>query len=373
MAFCWLFSLGCAGWALRQPAAKFGALIGSLGAGTGAALACLSKNTGWLLALSLLCACLGRSQAARWRTLAPWAGCAVFAILTAPLIEWWLTRGSSVQLVPEVSWQTAASAVVQPFLTATPPFLYAGGVVLRELFGPNRRSPVDRLFRLSIVVPIVPLALLAIFTTGDAEWVTPALLTLSVHSARAPAVARGLVRTCIGAGAAIALLGWCWLRTDLPWHTGQLLGGYEPWLDASNDFYAWGPGRELLEGAVTSARERTGQNPVVVGPHWSVCAQADVALAGRVHVGCNTVELDDYDNWSHPARWSDAATVLFVTDSRFHATPPETFQGRPPVAVHGVSVDRFERSVRHISVTEFDRESATAMGSTPAPRGPPAR
>src|SRR5690606_14058105 len=112
--------------------------------------------------------------------------------------------------------------------------------------------------------------------------------------------------------------------------------------------------------AVSSARERTGQMPVVVGPSWNVCAQAEVALAGLVHVGCDSLERDDYDLWSDPAIWTSTQTLLFVTDSRYHRAPPESFHGRSAVAVHRAAVERFGQTVRALSVSEFDREEGTA-------------
>jgi hypothetical protein len=175
-----------------------------------------------------------------------------------------------------------------------------------------------------------------------------------------PPLRRSLGWTCLATGYGVAFLGWFWLRTSLPVTVGQWLGGYDPALDPSNDFYAWGPGKQLLEEAVQSARERTGQMPIVVGPRWNVCAQAEVALAGHVHVGCDSAEHDDYDLWSDPAIWSSAQTLLFVTDSRFHRSPPEFFHGRAAVAVHRTVVERFGQTVRSVSVSEFDREEDTA-------------
>lgn len=373
LAFSWLITLGCAGWAMRHDAADFGTLLACLGAGAGAALGCLSHNGGWLLAASLLVASVASPRAGRFRTLAPWAACVLFVILTAPLLGWWRTRGLSLRWSDDVSLQSAAGTLFKPLIAATPPFVYAGFVLARELWRPHRQSGVDRLLRLGLLIPVLPQALLAIYTTAAADWLIPAYLVLGLHAARAPAIARGLARSCVGVGATIAVFGWCWLRTDLPFHTGELLGGYEPSLDPSNDLYAWGPGRQLLESAVVAARDRTGRTPVVVGPHWSICAQADVTLAGSVHVGCDSLELDDYDDWSHPSAWSNANTILFVTDTRFHGKPPESFHGRPAVTVHQTSVERFGRSVREISVTEFDREEATATLSRLRSTGPLAR
>src|SRR5262249_30104495 len=69
-ALSWLAALACAGGALRHPASSFRSLLSTLGAGVAAALCCLSKQGGWLLALSLLWVVLERPQAARRRTLA---------------------------------------------------------------------------------------------------------------------------------------------------------------------------------------------------------------------------------------------------------------------------------------------------------------
>ncbi|HKO93723.1 MAG TPA: hypothetical protein VJU61_21365, partial [Polyangiaceae bacterium] len=100
---------------------------------------------------------------------------------------------------------------------------------------------------------------------------------------------------------------------------------------------------------------------LVVGPHWAVCAQAEVALAGQTHVGCDTSQLDDYDRWSNPASWPDAETIVFVTDSRFSDVPPETLYGRQALATHETAIERFGRSVRRITVVEFDRAEANAQ------------
>jgi hypothetical protein len=355
----WLSALACAGWALRHPASSFRSLLATLGAGVATALCCLSKQAGWLLLASLAWVMLERPQAARRRTLAPWAAAFVFAILVAPLVRWWAEHGPGVRLDP-LPWPQMPSVLLRPLIAATPPFLFAGVLVGADLLASERRSPVDRLLRLNLLIPLLPLLLLAIAAGGDAGWLTPAYLTLSVHAARMGPLPRRLTQSCVGLGAALALLGWCWLRTDLPYLCGQLLGGYEPTWDTSSDLYAWGPGRPLLRAVVDGARERTGREPVVVGPHWAVCAQAEVALQGNVAVGCDSAELDDYDLWLPADRWSAAATIVLVTDSRFAETAPDTLYGRPQVAVHDAEVKRFGRSVRHIIIAEFDRDEANA-------------
>jgi hypothetical protein len=359
-AYCWLLALGCSGFVLRSPMASFAVLLASVGAGAATALACLSKTGGWMLAACLLCMCVVRGERARFRTITPWAAAGMFAILTAPLVTFWWRRGAILALDPELSLQHGLLQLARPLISVTPPFLVAGALVSRDLLSRSRGDLVDRELRCHLLLPLVPLAALAACTGAESDWLMAAYLALSLHVARMPALRRSLSWTCIATGAGIALLGWCWLRTTLPLSAGRWLGGYDPALDTSNDFYAWAPGKELLEEAVASARERNGAMPIVVGPHWSVCAQAELALGGRVHVGCDTIEEDDYDTWSDPALWMSAQTLLFVTDSRFHRTPPEIFYGRNVVSVRRVVVERFGQAVRAITVSEFEREEGTA-------------
>ncbi|HTV17084.1 MAG TPA: hypothetical protein VMG12_00395, partial [Polyangiaceae bacterium] len=339
LAYCWLIALGCSLFVQRQPVASFGVLLVSIAGGVAAALACLAKVSGWLLAACLLATSLGRAERGRFRTIAPWAAGGMFAILISPLLTYWWRRGLNIELDPDLSMQHAATILMRPLLSATPPFIVAAVLIGRDLFSPQRQDGVDRTLRLHALLPLLPLAALAACTGAETDWLTPAYLALSLHVARMPSLRRSLAWTCVATGYGVAFLGWCWLRTSLPVTAGQWLGGYDPALDTSNDFYAWGPGKELLEEAVTSARERTGQTPVVVGPSWNVCAQAEVALAGQVHVGCDSLERDDYDLWSDPALWTSAQTLLFITDSRFHRAPPESCYGRTAVAIHRTSVE----------------------------------
>jgi hypothetical protein len=360
LAYGWLIALGCSAFVLRQPLGGFGVLLVSIAGGAAAAMACLAKASGWLLAACLLATSLGRAERARFRSIAPWAAGGIFAILTSPLLTYWWRRGLNIPIDLDVSLQHAAATFARPLLSLTPPFAVAAAWIAKDLFGPERKGRLDRALRYHVLLPLVPLMLLAACTGAESDWLTPAYLALSLHVARMPPLRRSLRWTCVGTGYGIVFLGWCWLRTSLPLTTGQWLGGYDAALDSSNDFFAWGAGKELLEEAVHSARERTGQTPIVVGPSWNVCAQAEVALAGQVHVGCDSLGHDDYDLWSDPAIWATAQTLLFITDSRFHHSPPESFYGRSVVAVHRAVVERFGQTVRAVSVSEFDRDEDTA-------------
>ena len=154
-AFAWLGALAGAGWALRHPPAAFRTLLASLAAGGAASLCCLSRGGGWLLVLSLAWVGLERTRAARLRTLAPWAGLFVFSILIAPLVSWWLSHGMSLRLNLEPSWQSVSVALFRPLVAATPPFLFAGALVARDLLRDERRTPIDRLLLLNLLVPVL--------------------------------------------------------------------------------------------------------------------------------------------------------------------------------------------------------------------------
>ena len=368
--YLWLAALGCAGVALRRPSASFGALFASVGAGVAAGLACLSKPSGWLLAASLVACALGRSERPRLRTLSPWAAAGLFAIITAPLVGYWKAHGVSLKLAPDLSIASAALALARPLMGVTPPFLVAGALVASDLLRRRGASAVDRSLSYHLLLPLLPLMALAACTSAETDWLTPACLVLSLHVARLPSLRRSLAWTCALTGLGVAFLGWCWLRTSLPLTAGQRFGGYEPALDASNDYYAWEPEKQLLEEAVAEIRTRTGQSPIVIGPHWRVCAQAEVALGGQVHVGCDSIAHDDYDDWSSPVLWDAAQTLLFVTDSRFDA-PPDAFFGRDVVSVRHAVVERFGQAVRTISVSRFERQEGTA-GVSPSDRAEPA-
>jgi hypothetical protein len=364
LSYSWLLAIACSCLALRRSATSFIGLLASVAAGALAALACLSEPSGWVLASCLCWVGLARSERHRFSTIAPWAACGVFVILTAPLVTFWWAHGFSLSHDTEPGVSHAALVLLRPVLSATPPFLVAGALVGRQLLrSAADGSVVERALRHHLLLPLVPLGILAVWARTETDWLTPLYLVLSLYVTRMPPLRRSLVYTCVGTGLGVALLGWCWLRTSAPLLTGQWLGGYDPALDTSNDLFAWGQGKQLLMQAVSSVRERTGQTPVVVGPHWSICAQAEVALGGSVHVGCDSAERDDYDDWSDPALWENAQTVLFVTDSRFHLEPPQSWHGRVPRTVHHVDVERFGQTVRTISVSELDREEGTARAA----------
>jgi hypothetical protein len=74
---------------------------------------------------------------------------------------------------------------------------------------------------------------------------------------------------------------------------------------------------------------------VVVGPHWTVCAQLHAALGPNVPVGCATPIPDDFDGWLPRKDWMRSDVIVFVSDDRFDVDLDRLLPDR--------AVTRFER------------------------------
>jgi hypothetical protein len=369
LAYCWLATLACAGRAQRAPQQSLVSIVAYMGVGVGAAVACLAKASGALLALGVFLSALRRGQLGRFRSLGPWAGLLMFGIVAEPLVRWELEQGFPMLRHRLINTQTDAGFSLRnvlhvaggQLLYVTPPFLWAAYLLARELYRRVDADAVDRLLQWTSAVAFVPLLIFCLYSrVAEPHWLAPAYLGVALHFARTNVVRRWLARTALVVGSLMALTGWAWVRTELPLAIGDRLGGYEPKYDPSNDLYAWQVGAPLLAERVEQAHERTGRRPVVVGPHWVVCAQAELALGGQVRVGCNSPIEDDYDRWLPRARWQSTPLAVFVTDSRFDFELPSAFVDYEIVAKEEVEVRRGGRVVRTISVVELERNEADA-------------
>jgi hypothetical protein len=362
LALAWLGALAFGALALRSPASSFRALIATLGAGGLAGVACLSHATGVLLALALLSALFGRGMLARWKTAAPWAAIGIALVLVLPLLVWEARsdfpmlrhRLIATQGNAGFSLRNLGALVGGQLAYVTPPFLAAAAFVLTDLARERARDPATRLLWLATLVPAAVLVPLCLWSrVAEPHWLAPAYLALAVHVARRDLVGRKLAVGSLVTGAVITLLAWLWVRTPLP--VVALGASYRARYDLANDLYAWGPAGRLLEDAVTRALSETRRLPVVVGPHWTVCAQAHARLEYRVPVGCNTAIRDDFDRWLPRKRWLDAPVVLYVHDSRFQVRPELELPGRAVTSSSQVEIVRGGRVVRTIWVTRLEK------------------
>jgi hypothetical protein len=372
LACLWLAALGLGALALGSPAESRRAFGATLGAGALVGLATLAKVSGVLLGIALLAAFLQKSERRRFATLAPWGALAVAAVLVAPLVVWESRSGApmlvhrlvSTQSESGLSLRNLGALVGGQVVYVTPPFLIAAGYVAVDLYRRRREDARARLLWYATIIPAFFLSSLCLWSrVAEPHWVAPAYLGLALHFGRSEAVGPRLARASVVTGAVVVGIAWAWVRTPLGI---SLLGSsYRARYDLVNDLYAWGPGARMLERAVARATLDSGRLPVIVGPHWIVCAQIEAALGSRVRVGCNSPRPDDFDRWYPRARWLAEPSVLYVHDSRFELDPEHELPDRSVRTVLSVQVRRGGQVVRTIWATHLEKSSDVARITAP--------
>jgi hypothetical protein len=207
----------------------------------------------------------------------------------------------------------------------TPPLLIGAFAVARDLHRRRDRDAASRLLW-SLTVTSLPLVLLCCFSrVAEPHWVAPLYLALPLHLARrAPQerlVGAGVARSAVATGAVAAALAHAWVL--LPVGPRWLGTSYEARYDLANDLYAWEAGLPVLRRALGESIDADLTPIVVVGPHWTVCAQVHAALPPGVLVGCHAEVPDDFARWLPASTWRRAPIVLYVTDDRFDSLPRE--------------------------------------------------
>jgi hypothetical protein len=126
----------------------------------------------------------------------------------------------------------------------------------------------------------------------------------------------------------------------------------DPRLDLSTELFGWPSAVQAVRDETVLAGAMRDSEPVdlfVVGPHWVICAQLEVALGDELSVGCDTPMEDDFDGWSPRDRWRAASTIVWVTDNRFG--PPPALRSHVPVRTREVRVERGGRTIRTFAIT----------------------
>lgn len=372
LAVMWMGALALAAVGLRSEPGSYRAMFALLGTGVLVGLACLSQASGALLGLALLVAFLAGPGRAHFRTPAPWVAILLAGILLAPAVRWEAQQGYpllrhrlvATQVHAGLSLRNLGALVGGQLLYVTPPFLIAAWLLLRDLWRERKDDPVSRLLWIATVVPGAVLIALCLWSrVAEPHWLAPAYLPLGIQLARSDAIGRRLAIGSVITGAVIAALAWVWVKTDLPI---ELLGShYRARYDLANDLYTWGPARQLLDDAIETTMIDSTHLPVVVGPHWVVCAQAQAAVGNKVPVGCNTSIRDDFDRWYPRGRWLSAPVLLYVTDSRFHIDPAKELPGRTVKSISRVAIRRGGRVVRTVRIYRLDKATDVGLVDTP--------
>jgi hypothetical protein len=345
-----------------------------LAAGLLAGVATASKATGGLLvvALAVAYALVARRRdaaAAIARTIWPWAGLASGLVVLAPIVlyeahtGWPLLRHRLGDM--QNTWNPIANvaallggqlAYVSPVLVAVAFF------VARDLFRERKSDALSTLLFAAFAVPFVPLVLFCLWSSGaEPHWLAPALLALPIHAARrVAAVPVKLTRIGAVLAGVMTLVAHAWVLS--PTLDAMFPSSADPKVDIANELYGWPTAAQAVQDQMRAAAtpfDPEGREVVVVGPHWTICAQLHAALPG-IRVGCATSIRDDFDDWFPREEWRKASYVLWVTDNRFPGDGAEQLPAHVSVGHGRVQVYRGGRVARTFDLYLYGR---TASGS----------
>lgn len=238
----------------------------------------------------------------------------------------------------------------------SPVVAWLGVTAMRAAYKNRHASePGERFLALACLVPGVALASFMLASRqAEPHWLGPAWLAAPMFLAVKSAAGVDLVRprqvsTAIAVAALFTVAGHAWVLSPrfLTW----MPASYEPRYDIANELYGWPQALETVAEAATPG-------DLIVGPHWTVCAQLH---AGQPNpVGCATPIRDDFDGWLPRAAWSKAPRVLYVTDNRFDLPASAVLPGYARVQERHISIFRGGRRVRMFSITTLERSAHAA-------------
>lgn len=373
----WLGTLALAALGLRaRPGTPAGASA-FLGAGLLAGIAASAKVSGLLLVLALVVAYarVARSkhpEARAARTIWPWAGLAAGLVVVLPIAVYEARSGFPMlrhRLVETqhgagVAFTNLGQLVGGQLVYLSPVLAWIAIRLARDLFRTRNDDARSTLLFACFAVPFVPLVLLCIWSpVAEPHWIAPALLALPLHAAR---IERAPLRPrVLTAGVAIAalftLVAHAWVL--VPASARLVPESADPKLDIASELYGWPTVVEATHEQMRLAAtpyDPEGREVVVVGPHWTICAQLHAAMPG-VRVGCATPVPDDFDRWLPRASWRAASEVLWVTDNRFAADGTDQLPLHVRTAEGRVRILRAGRTIRVFSLYLYSRRGSSEL------------
>ena len=143
----------------------------------------------------------------------------------------------------------------------------------------------------------------------------------------------------------------------------------DPALDIASELVGWPTAVDVVRAIVDETRlanqsEPQDDMPVVVGPHYTLCAQLHAALERDIPVGCDDDLRDDFDDWLPRGAWQRADSLVFVTDNRFPVDLDARFPHRFTARSWTVPIARDRRVVRTFHVALL---LPRALGETDQP------
>ncbi len=368
LAIGWLTALACAGAALRSDPKSFRASACFLTAGLVAGIASTAKISGLLLLAAL--AWTYAANPKRRREPWPWAGIALGLFAFSPVVLFEIHnrfpmlhhRLVDTQVGAGPSLRNLGALIGGQLLYLSPLFFVAAIWLFVDLRNHRNDDDVTKLLWRGTIFPLAALVpLVLVSRVAEPHWIAPALLGLPLHFARnhlqITRIKPLFARFSVGISLVMVFFVHAWvLSPALVRHAPKSL---DPKYDIANELFGW-------PDAVSSARELLGDQSslearldpiVVVGPHWTICAQLAAAMGNAQPVGCMTPVRDDFDDWQPRDTWQDADTILFVTDNRFEVDLAKAFPDRVVAKRSHTTVLRGGRVARTFSIILLQRRA----------------
>lgn len=338
-----------------------------IAAGLCAGIGASAKVSGLLLFVSLAWV---YARAPLKKTFWPWAGLAAGAVSFAPIALYEARAGWPMLRHRLVETQTGAGVALKnvgallggQLIYLSPVIAFAVVLLARDLFRHRNDDLPSRVLWATFAIPLLPLLAFSVWSpVAEPHWIAPALLALPIHAARRVVLSPRLLKIAMGVAAAFTLITYAWVL--IPESAKLVPESVDAKVDISNELYGW-PSvveaiKEQRQHAATPS-DPEGKEVVLVGPHWTICAQLQAAMPDA-KVGCATPVRDDFDTWLPREKWRAADTVLFITDARFPSDGASELPGLARYAQSKVRTMRGGRTARVFELYLYARRAQAAL------------
>jgi hypothetical protein len=358
----WLGAIGLAIKGLERKNA-----VPLIAAGLCVGIASTAKVSGLLLFASLAWV-YARSE--QRKSFWPWAGLLAGAVSFAPVAlyethaGWPMLRHRLIdtQAHAGVALKNLGALLGGQLLYLSPVIAFIVVLLARDLFRHRNDDLPSRILWATFAIPLVPLLFFCIWSpVAEPHWIAPALLALPIHAARRTVVTPRLLKIAVGVAGAFTAITYAWVL--IPESARLLPESVDRKVDISNELFGWpslveAVKEQRLHAATPSDPE--GKDVVLVGPHWTICAQLQAAMPDA-KVGCATPVRDDFDTWYPREKWRAADTVLFITDERFPTDGASELPLLSRYAQSHVRTMRGGRSARVFQLYLYARRAQAAL------------
>ncbi len=388
LAPAWLGVVALAAIAMRGAPSSNRSAAAFLGAGLLAGVACAAKASGLLLFGALVATYVAvafsaapgvredtRARAAV-RTIWPWAGLVAGLVVLAPIVQFEAKTGWPMLRHRFIDTQHDAGVarvlrnlgvlLGGQLVYLSPVFAVLVVVVARDLWQQRSRDAVSRMLFFAFAIPVLPLLALCVWSpVAEPHWLAPAFLVLPLHAARrageAVLASKRVTSIALGVATFLTVVAHVWVLA--PAAARLFPESSDPKIDIASELYGWPTAIAAVKEQMATAStpfDPEGREVVVVGPHWTICAQLQAALPG-VRVGCATPITDDFDAWLPREEWRAAEHVLWVTDNRYPGDGAEQLPGHVKEAQSRIRYLRGGRTARIFEMYLYDRRAQGSL------------